>query len=197
MNKLGLVTTNIGKYEEFKRTVKKIEGLELILLNNIKNIEEGASIEENAQMKSLAGSSEVSFPVIATDEGVFLDFLPTLEQPGAYIRRIVGTNATDEEIIEHYSNLIGEKKTGTGKIITSYAISLNNKIENHEINVQKCLFKTPASNVKIPGRPLASLHYFEEYGKFYSDLSTEEKQNANQIFSGKIVNFILSTLKML
>ncbi|HDR3523477.1 hypothetical protein C1N66_30900 (plasmid) [Bacillus cereus] len=197
MNKLGLVTTNIGKYEEFKRTIKKIEGLELILLNDIKNIEEGDSIEQNAQIKSLAGSKEVSFPVIATDEGMFLDFLPTSEQPGAYIRRIVGAQATDEEIIEHYSNLIRDNKTGAGKIVTCYAISLNSKIINQEINVQECLFKIPASNIRIPGRPLASLHYFEEYGGFYSDLSAEEKQSVNQNFSEKIVKFILNTLKML
>lgn len=117
MMKLGLVTSNIGKYEEFKRTLKKIENLELILIDNISNSNEGSNIEKNAQTKALTGSMEVTYPVIATDEGLFLDFLPKSEQPGAYISRIIGPYATDEEIIEHYTNLIGENKTGTGTII--------------------------------------------------------------------------------
>lgn len=193
--KLALVTSNIGKYKEFKRTVQQIEDLELILLDNISTSNEGANIKKNAQTKSLNGSREVSFPVIATDEGLFLDFLPISEQPGAYIRRIIGPYATDDEIIEHYSKLIGENKTGTGRIMTSYVIAFDHEIVNQGLYVQECVFKTPASNARIPGRPLASLHYSEEFNKFYSDLSAEEKQYMNKEFHEEIVKFILHTLK--
>lgn len=193
--KLGLVTSNVGKYEEFKRTVEKIENLELILIDNISNSNEGSDIEKNAQTKSLTGSREVTYPVIATDEGLFLDFLPKSEQPGAYIRRIIGPYATDEEIIEHYANLIGGDKIGTGRIMTSYVIAFEDKIIDEGLYVQECVFKTPASSARITGRPLASLHYSEELNNFYSDLSAEEKQYMNKEFHEEIVKFILHTLK--
>ncbi|WP_299512237.1 non-canonical purine NTP pyrophosphatase [uncultured Rummeliibacillus sp.] len=196
MMKLGLVTSNIGKYEEFKRTLKKIENLELILIDNISNSNEGSNIEKNAQTKALTGSMEVTYPVIATDEGLFLDFLPKSEQPGAYISRIIGPYATDEEIIEHYTNLIGENKTGTGTIMTSYVIAFEDKIINKGLYVQECIFKTPASSARITGRPLASLHYSEEFNKFYSELSAKEKQYMNNDFYKEIVKFVLQTLKI-
>ena len=53
----------------------------------------------------------ISEPVIASDEAIYLDFLNEEQQPGACIKRIVSENASDVELIKFYSNLIKQKNT--------------------------------------------------------------------------------------
>ena len=53
-------------------------------------------------------------PTIGMDNCLFVEELSEEEQPGTHVRRINGKELTDEEMIEHYTNLVkkhGEKLT--------------------------------------------------------------------------------------
>ena len=66
-------------------------------------VESGMSFEENAKLKALAASRQLSALVIADDSGLEVDVLDGA--PGIYSARYGGANATDEDKI---NKLLGE-----------------------------------------------------------------------------------------
>lgn len=196
IKKMGFVTKNEGKYYSLKSLLESNKLVEqLIWLNQIENVIEGDNVHENSNNKSLEGSKLVDYPVIATDEALFLDFLPGNEQPGAYVKRMIGDNPTDKEVINFYSRILKEHENaeGAGRIITSFSISINSSVVSNMEYVQECLFRLPASQNVVKGRPLASLHYINDYGKHYSELNQEQEKSLNDVYNSKIISFIKST----
>ena len=179
-----------------KELLSKVPSVDKVLwLNNIETISEGKNINENARNKAIKGSMNISEPVIASDEAIYLDFLNEEQQPGACIKRIASENASDVELIKFYSNLIKQKnKKSSGRIISAYAVALQGQIINEFEYTQECTFKYPPSQIIINGRPLASLHYFKEYNKYYSELSENQKKILNNKINDRIISFINETL---
>lgn len=194
------MTKNSGKYYSMKELLSKTPYIDKVLwLNNVETISEGNNIHENARNKAIKGSLNISEPVIASDEAIYLDFLNEEEQPGACIKRVVSENASDIELINFYSNLIKQKKQkeSSGRIISAYAIALEGRIVNEFEYIQECTFKYPPSQTIISGRPLASLHYFKEYNKYYSELSEDQKNILNNKINDKVISFINETLNFI
>lgn len=192
---LGFVTKNEGKYQSMK---KLLEGKhivkKLVWINNVNGIIEGDNSLYNANLKSVEGSKLTDIPVLATDESLFLDFLPDNEQPGAYVKRVIGDNPSDLEFISFYSELISKQldSEGRGKIITAFSVSQKGVVLSEMKYDQVCIFKVPPSDVVLKGRPLASLHYFDKYKAFYSELTDEQKNEINDEFNNKIICFLNS-----
>ena len=54
---------------------------------------------------------------MAMDDNLYLENVPENKQPGMYVRRVNGKRLSDNEMIEHYSNLV--KQYGTNGKITA------------------------------------------------------------------------------
>ena len=60
--------------------------------------------------------SHINIPVFACDTGLYLEVLKTEDQPGVNVRRIKGKELSDNEMIEHYSEI--SRKNGGEKMLS-------------------------------------------------------------------------------
>ena len=118
MEKVLFATGNPSKVERFSKGLKE-EGIEIITLKDIDKeieIEEcGKNAIENALIKARAYSQVVNIPVLAMDDNLYLENVPEEKQPGMYVRRVNGKRLSDEEMIEHYIQLV-KKYGANGKL---------------------------------------------------------------------------------
>lgn len=102
-------TTNQAKLDSMKRIVDTI-GIEIVGLNDLDTSipivdETGKNPLENAILKAKIYYNAFKMPVFSCDSGLYFDDLDDSLQPGTHIRRVNGTELTDEEMIDYYSNL--------------------------------------------------------------------------------------------
>lgn len=127
-NKLILLyaTNNNSKIYNMRRRLENIP-IEIItpkeLGIKVDVTEDGKTAVENAIKKARAYYKETKIPTIAADSALFIDGLPDDSQPGLFVRRVNGRNLTDDEMIEHYTNLITSiGGTSTGYYVTGLAL---------------------------------------------------------------------------
>ena len=121
MIKVLFATGNESKAKRFSKGLQE-KGIEVITLKDINTeieVEEnGKDAIENALIKARAYSKITNIPVFAMDDNLYLENVPKEKQPGMYVRRVNGKRLNDEEMIEHYSNLV--KRYGVdGKLAES------------------------------------------------------------------------------
>jgi len=176
MRTLGIATNNIGKYDLFKRMLFSLSpDINLVKINC--HVNEINDISKNAEYKALFASKTVNFPVFSTDEALIFSHLDDPFQPGSRIKRIISSDPSDEQLVTYYSDLLLklEPAQRSGKISTSIAFAIQGSLLSSSVLHQDCMFKIPPSKIRLPGRPLASLHYYPQYEKFYSELTESEK----------------------
>ena len=104
-------TGNPSKVKRFAKGLEKA-GISILTLNDIDKkveIEEnGKNAIENAVIKAKAYSKIINMPVLAMDDNLYIENVPEDKQPGMFVRRVNGKRLTDEEMIEHYTNLVKE-----------------------------------------------------------------------------------------
>ena len=133
MKKILFATGNPTKAKRFSKGLKE-KGIEVITLKDIDTeveVEEnGKDAIENALIKARAYSKAVDIPVFAMDDNLYLENVPEDKQPGMYVRRVNGKRLNDDEMIEHYINLV--KDYGTlGKLTCRwvYGMALIKKVK--------------------------------------------------------------------
>lgn len=195
MKKVLFATGNIAKVKRFKDKLldKGIELLSLKDLNISLNVEEnGASAIENALIKARACKKEVDMPVMAMDDSLYLENVPENLQPGLFVRRVNGKSLTDEEMIEHYSNLVKDYGVD-GAIVARWIYGLAIIKENTETTYtwsknDFLLVDTP-SKVVNPGYPLNSISKNIKLDKYFSEI-TQEDQESVQEQEDDVIDFI-------
>ncbi len=109
--KVLFATTNPAKIKKYYDILKE-KDIELITLKDIGinlNVDEtGKDALENAYIKAKAYYDVTNIPTIGMDNNLFIEELPYEKQPGTHVRRINGKELNDEEMIEHYTNLVKE-----------------------------------------------------------------------------------------
>ena len=109
--KILFATTNPAKVNKYKDKLKE-KGIELLTLKDInKKIdinENGKNAIENASIKAKSYYELTQITTIGMDNNLFIEELPEEKQPGTHVRRINGKELNDEEMIEHYTNLVKE-----------------------------------------------------------------------------------------
>ena len=109
MIKVLFATGNETKAKRFSKGLEE-KGIEVLTLKDINTeieVEEnGKDAIENALIKARAYSKIINFPVFAMDDNLYLENVPEEIQPGMYVRRVNGKRLNDEEMIEHYTNLV-------------------------------------------------------------------------------------------
>ena len=129
MKKVLFATGNEAKVKRFKDKLLN-KGIDLLSLKDLDislSVEEsGTTAVENALIKARAYHDVSNMPVMAMDDSLYLEKIPDELQPGLYVKRVNGKSLSDEEMIEHYSNLV--KNYGVdGKIIARWVWTCNNK----------------------------------------------------------------------
>lgn len=199
MKQVLFATKNVSKVNRFKDDLEK-SGIKVITLNDI-NInlevdETGTSAIENALIKARAYYEKTDITTIATDDNLTLENVPDNLQPGTYVRRVNGKVLTDEEMIDHYINIVREFGTN-GKLTARwlYGMALIKSGKEYTYtwsNNDFYLVDKPSSKIK-PGYPLDSISIDKKLNKYFTDLSREDKLSLEEN-ENHVVQFIIDNI---
>lgn len=201
MKELLFATQNASKVKRFSAGLFS-RGIKLISLAE-RNLEvdineDGKTAIENALIKARAYSKLVSIPVLAMDDSLYLEGVPDNLQPGLYVRRVNGKRLTDEEMIDYYSNLAaryGKNGKLTCKWIYGMAV-INNGIESTYTWSKTEFYMVAKRTDKInPGYPLNSISINKKLGKYFTDITEDDKKLIEEDES-HVIDFIESKINI-
>jgi len=192
-------TGNPSKVKRFAKGLEK-EGINILTLNDIDKkveIEEnGKNAIENAIIKAKAYSKIVNMPVLAMDDNLYIENVPEEKQPGMFVRRVNGKRLTDEEMIEHYTNLVKEYGEN-GKLICRWvygmAIINNGKISTYSWSKDDFYMVDKKSPKINPGYPLDTISINIKLNKYFTDITEEDKHNLYED-EQNVIDFIVSNV---
>ncbi len=200
MIKVLFATGNETKAKRFSKGLEE-KGIEVITLKDISTeieVEEnGKNTIENALIKARAYSKNINIPVFAMDDNLYLENVPEEKQPGMYVRRVDGKRLNDEEMIDHYANLV--KKYGTkGKLtcrwVYGMAVINNGKESTHTWSNEDFYMVDKPSNKINPGYPLDTISINKKLNKYFTDITEEDKAMLQEDESD-VVEFIANSIK--
>ncbi len=200
MKKVLFATGNESKAKRFSKGLQE-KGIEVISLKDIDtNIdveENGKDAIENAILKARAYSKITNIPVFAMDDNLFLENVPEEKQPGMFVRRVNGKRLNDEEMIEHYCNLVKEYGTD-GKLTCRWVYGMaviNNGKENTYTWSKEDFYMVDKPSDKInQGYPLNTISINKKLNKYFTDI-TEEDKALLQEDESDVVEFIANSIK--
>lgn len=189
-------TTNPTKAARVRELLKHLP-LKVLSLEDVNSfsqvIEDGNTPEDNARKKVEHHYGKTGIPTMAIDSGLYIDRFPKDKQPGLFVRRIVGkgNDVTDDEMLRYYKqelNIVG----GISKGLWITAIVLKTSTDNTLSKTFKSetTLTSQASNVQTPGEPLNSLQINPTTGKYYSEMTPEERTKAQGARAYGIVEFM-------
>ena len=192
-----LGTTNPSKVKRFSDLLKGYD-IEFITLRDIEVIEEpkemGNTPEENAIMKAEFYGQYFDV-VICNDSGLYFEELDfeDLRQPGLNIRTPMNMDRlSDEEMIDYYSNL-AHTYSASGKLTCRwvYGIAVINNGKESTYTWSKddfYLVDKPTDKIN-PGYPLNSISVNKKLNKYFTDMTSEDKENIKEDESD-VIEFI-------
>ena len=197
--KVLFATTNPAKVKKYKKALEE-KGIELLTLKdlniNIKVEETGKNAIENAYIKAKTYYEVAHMPTIGMDNNLFIEELSEEEQPGTHVRRINGKELTDEEMIEHYTNLVkkhGEKLTA--KWVYGMVIYNGKETKKHTWSKSNFYFVDKPCEKRNPGYPLDSISIVPEFNKYLVELTEEEKsKNKSKNSDDGVIKFIVDNI---
>ncbi len=196
MKQVVFATGNPTKAKRFSEGLKKYE-IEVLSLKDINlsiDVEEnGKNAIENALIKARECFRLTRKPSMGMDDNLFLEGVPEDKQPGMFVRRVNGKTLNDDEMIEHYTNLVKEYgKNGRINCKWIYGLAvINQNGDENTYTWEKSGFymvDTP-SEIINPGYPLNSISKYDSNNKYFTETSKEE--SASQVFNeDDVVKFI-------
>ena len=184
--KILFATGNETKSKRFTKGLSKY-GIEVISLKDLNidlDVEEnGHNAIENASIKAKAYYDATKMITMAMDDTLYLDNVPETEQPGMFVRRVNGKRLNDEQMLEHYTNLV--KKYGkdgklTARWIYGLAIIKDGKLSTYTWSKED-FYMTDKINDKLDvGYPLNSISINIKLNKYFTDLTEEDKKEIKQ-----------------
>ncbi len=182
--KILFATTNLAKINKYKEKLAQ-KGVDLITINDLDfklDIDEsGKNAVENAYIKAKAYYDITKMPTIGMDNSLFIEELPEEKQPGTHVRRINGKELDDEEMIEHYTNLVkeyGEKLTA--KWVYGMVMCTDKGVFEHTWNKSDFYLVDKACNKRNPGYPLDSMSVMPDSGMYWLEMTEEDKMKSKE-----------------
>ena len=201
MKKIVFATGNPTKAKRFSKGLLNYD-INVISLKNLDIKldvnEDGKTAIENALIKARACYKITKMPTIGMDDSLYLENVPEDLQPGLFVRRVNGKSLTDEEMIEHYINLV--KNYGIdGKLNCKWVYGLaliNEKGEENTYTWYKDNFYMvdTASDKINPGYPLNSISKYKNIDKYFTDTLNSEELEKTAFNEDDVVSFIVSNL---
>ncbi len=183
MKKIIFATGNPTKAKRFSNGLVKHD-IEVISLKDLDlklDVDEsGNNAIENALKKARACFEKIKMPTIGMDDTLYLENVPEDKQPGLFVRRVNGKTLNDEEMIEHYLNLVKEYGID-GKLNSKWIYGLAVIDENGEESTytwykDDFYMVDTKSSVINPGYPLNSISKYKGIDKYFTEVSEEEKE---------------------
>ena len=201
MKQIVFATGNASKAKRFSKGLaeKHIKVLSLKDLNISLNVEEnGKTAIENASIKARECFKKTNMPTIGMDDTLYLENVPEDKQPGLYVRRVNGKTLNDEEMIEHYTNLVNQYgKNGRMNCKWIYGLALideNGKESTYTWSKDNFFMVNTKSDKINPGYPLNSISKYKDIDKYFSDILTKEEMKLIEWNEDDVVEFISSHL---
>lgn len=198
MKQIIFATTNQSKSKRFSKGLKEL-GIEVLSLKDIDvNLdvkEDGSTAIENALIKARECYKKTKKPSMGMDDTLYMEGVPEDLQPGLFVRRVNGKNLTDEEMIEHYTNLVKEYGIN-GRINCKWIYGLaviNEKGEETTYSWFKDdFYMTSSRSDKInPGYPLNSISKYKKLDKYFTEVTLEDMKLI-EVNEDDVVDFIAS-----
>lgn len=196
MKKVVFATGNPTKAKRFSKCLLKSDIVVLSLkdLNIEIDVDEnGKDAIENALIKARACYKKTNMPSIGMDDTLYLENVPLEKQPGLFVRRINGKVLNDDEMIEHYINLV--KQYGmNGKLNCKWVYGLavineQGKESTYTWDKDNFYMVDIASKKINPGYPLNSISKYKILDKYFTDVTAEELDSI-KINEDHVVDFI-------
>ena len=199
MKEILFATGNASKVARFSGKLRE-KG---ILLKSLKDIninidieENGKTAIENATIKAKAYYEATKMTTMAIDDTMYIEGIPEDKQPGVYVRRVNGKRLTDEEMIEHYTNLVktyGKDGKLNTKWISGLVIIKDGSIFTYtDVTSEYYLVDTPVKDMR-EGYPLSSILVNKRTNKYDIYLTDEDKKMGQADDSG-FIDFIVKTI---
>jgi XTP/dITP diphosphohydrolase len=195
--KLLIGTKNPAKFSRYQKILQQFSNLQLLSLADFPSVpavsEEGLTAEENAHSKAIAYAAATWIPTLSIDESLLIPALPPHEQPGVNVRRYLGFEATDEQLLAIFLEKIKNIPVNQRLVIWTYAICLvlpTGQVFSEEVELTKQVTDQPSLPL-IPGYPLSSILVDMDSGKALRDLTeAEEQQHLLQVYE-KVTQMII------
>lgn len=196
MKKIIFATGNPTKAKRFSNGLAKHD-IEVISLKDLDlklDVDEsGNNAIENALKKARACFEKTKMPTIGMDDTLYLENVPADKQPGLFVRRVNGKTLNDEEMIEHYLNLVKEYgidgKLNSKWIYGLAAINENGEESTYTWYKDDFYMVDTKSSVINPGYPLNSISKYKGIDKYFTEVTEEEKEKV-RYNEDKVVEFI-------
>ncbi|MBQ2938430.1 MAG: hypothetical protein IJE05_06115 [Clostridia bacterium] len=197
--KVLFATTNPAKVKKYAKKLEE-KGIEVLTIKdlgtNLHVEETGKNAIENACIKAKAYYNETKITTIGMDNNLFIEELSEEKQPGTHVRRVNGKELTDDEMIEHYTNLV---KENGGKLNAKwvYGMVIHNGKESKEYTWSKShfYFIDKPCEKRNPGYPLDSISIMPEVDKYFVELTEEDKKkSSNKSNEDDVIEFIAKNI---
>lgn len=195
-------TTNQGKLDNMRQILKKID-VEIIGLNELGHEipdvnENGLTPLDNANIKSKTYFEAFGLPVFSYDSGLYFVDEPGLNQPATYVRRYMGYEMDDDEMIEHYAkiadanggNIKAQYVNGISFVINKH---LNFDFQGDEISGDPFYITSIPHEKRTEGFPLNSISKDIHSGKYFYDI----EHTKNSKWEKGILNFFKKSLELI
>ena len=196
MKQIIFATSNESKAKRFSKGLKEL-GIEVLSLKDIDiklDVEEdGNTAIENALIKARECYRKTKMPSMGMDDTLYIEGVPEDLQPGLFVRRVNGKSLTDEEMIEHYTNLVKEYGKD-GRIDSRWVYGLaviNDKGEEATYTWSKDdFYMVSTKSDKInPGYPLNSISKYKKLDKYFTDVTLDDMKLI-EVNEDDVVDFI-------
>ena len=196
MKRVVFATGNPTKAKRFSKGLLKydIEVLSLKDLDITLEVDEsGNDVFENALIKARACYEKTGLPSMGMDDSLYLENVPADKQPGLFVRRVNGKTLNDEEMIEHYINLVKEYGSD-GKLNCKwvYGLAVIDKDGNENVytwNKDNFYMVSVPSKLVNPGYPLNSISKYKVLDKYFTEITDSDKELI-KINEDDVVEFI-------
>ena len=197
--KVLFATTNPAKIKKYREELEK-RNIEVITIKdlgiNLHVEENGKNAIENAYIKAKAYYDATKITTIGMDNNLFIEGLPDEKQPGTHVRRINGKELNDEEMIEHYTNLV--KQYGgklTAKWVYGMVIYNGHESKQYTWDKSEFYFVDKPHEKRNPGYPLDSISILPKYNKYFVELTEEDKKNnGSKDNTDNVIEFIINNI---
>lgn len=181
MKQVLFATTNESKSKRFQKELFERD-IEMLTLKDvdfsIEVEEKGKNATENAFIKAHAYASFTNLPIMAMDDTLYLENVPSEKQPGMYVRRVNGKRLTDEEMINHYTNLVreyGKDNRLVARWVYGMALIVHGEEFTYTWSSSDFYLTTIPSAITFPGYPLESISINKKLNKYGTELTEEDK----------------------
>ena len=195
MKEILFATSNVSKIKRFelglnKNNIKILSPKDLNI--DIDVNENGKDAIENARIKARAYYDLTHITTIAMDDNLYIEGIPFDKQPGMFVRRVNGKRLDDNEMIEHYTNLVkmyGKNGKLTARWVYGMVLIKDGKEYTYTWSKEDFyLVEKPSAIVNI-GYPLNSISVNKKLNKYFTDITQKDKEIITQT-EDDVIEFI-------